>query len=469
MARITLTDFKNSLGITESYDIINAIINENPQFSEFANLTSAKDVAEFGTGLLASQTLQNDFIHTLVDRIGLVVIRHKLMNNPLKVFKQGTLEYGRKIEEIFTDLVKEHVYDPETAETEVYKREIPNVKTLFHERNRQVFYKQTISDQQLKAAFTNAQKFDEFLSTILTAVYNSAEVDEFRYTKLLIDNYYSKGLFKVLPVKVQANGIVEPKEFLTKARATARKMTLPMGTRDFNSMAVHTRTDLDDLYIIMDADTEAEIDVNQLASAFNLTYTEFIGRRIIVDGFASTGLKAVMVDKDFFMLYDQIFRLESQRNAQGLYWNYFLHIWQILSTSRFANAVAFVDEALLIQDVTQVIVTPAVGQVKSGKVLPMEAVTRSITANYTPENIVWSLENISMSEAEFNTIAFNYQTNQAKVELNSTMPLPVGGDVRVKATVKDPKSGEDVVGEAHVTITPDFNASPIIEEPPSEG
>ena len=468
MPRISIQDFKESLGITESYDIINAIINENPRFSEFSNLVNAQDIANFGIGLLADKTLQNDFIHTLVDRIGLVVVHHKLMQNPLKIFKKGTLEYGRKIEEIFTDLTREHVYDPEKAETEVFKREIPNVKTLFHERDRQVFYKQTISDQQLKAAFTNAQKFDEFLSTILTAIYNSAEVDEFRYTKLLIDNYFSKNLFKIVPVSVDpSTGIVNTKEFLAKARATATKMTLPMGTRDFNSMAVHTRTDIDDLYIIMDADTQAEVDVNELASAFNLSKADFIGRRILIDGFASTGLKAVMVDKDFFMLYDQVFRMESQRNAQGMYWNYYLHIWQVLSTSRFANAVAFVDSSMITNAVSQVIVTPTVGSLKSGHALDMEAIIRKIDLATDVTTLSWSLENVGLSTAEFGTISIQpTEQNAVKSKLVSSQPLPVDGDVRVKVTVQDPKSGRMIDGEAHISIIPDFNAPAV---PPSGG
>lgn len=463
MPRISIQDFKESLGIQESYDIINAIINENPRFSEFSTLQSAKDVANFGIGLLADKTLQNDFIHTLVDRIGLVVVHHKLMQNPLKIFKKGTLEYGRKIEEIFTDLTREHVYDPEKAETEVFKREIPNVKTLFHERDRQVFYKQTISDQQLRAAFTNAQKFDEFLSTIMTAIYNSAEVDEFRYTKLLIDNYFSKNLFKIVPVSVDpTTGIVNTKEFLAKARATATKMTLPMGTRDFNSMAVHTRTDIDDLYIIMDADTQAEVDVNELASAFNLSKADFIGRRILIDGFASSGLKAVMVDKDFFMIYDQVFRMESQRNAQGMWWNYFLHIWQVLSTSRFANAVAFVDSSMIDKSISQVIVTPTVGSVKSGRALDMEAITRMIDPTIKVESATWSIENVGLPSDEFSTISIQKsEGNPLSAKLISSQPLPVGGDVRVKATVKDPKSAKSVVGEAHITIIPDFNATAV--------
>ena len=67
MPRISIQDFKESLGITESYDIINAIINENPRFSEFSNLVNAQDIANFGIGLLADKHCRTIlFTHLLI-------------------------------------------------------------------------------------------------------------------------------------------------------------------------------------------------------------------------------------------------------------------------------------------------------------------------------------------------------------------------------------------------------------------
>ena len=41
------------------------------------------------------------------------------------------------------------------------------------------------------------------------------------------------------------------------------------------------------------------------------------------------------------MIWDVLQKFTEQYNAQGLYWNYFFHHCQILSTSLFGNAVAF--------------------------------------------------------------------------------------------------------------------------------
>lgn len=171
--RITFNDVKTSLGITESYDIVNAIRNsQGDNFKSYVPLATANNVAEVGAGILINQTVQNDFITSLVDRIGLVVIRQVSLNNPLKKFKKGQIPLGRTIEEIYTDITKEKQYDAEEAEQKVFEREMPNVKTLFHERNRQGFYHQTIQDDSLKTAFVSWGNFESFVSSIINAIYN---------------------------------------------------------------------------------------------------------------------------------------------------------------------------------------------------------------------------------------------------------------------------------------------------------
>lgn len=443
--RVTFNDVKTSLGVTESYDIINAIRNSaTDNFKTYVPLANAENVAEVGAGILVNQTVQNEFLTALVDRIGLVIVKSISLRNPLAKFKKGSLPMGRTIEEIFTDITKEKLYDVEEAEQKVFEREIPNVKTLFHERNRQSFYHQTIQDSSLKTAFLSWGNFESFIASIINAIYNSAEVDEYEYMKLIIDNYYSKGLFKVVKVDDPMASTGALTNFIKKARATALKMTLPQGTRDYNAMAVRTRSDIRDVHLFIDADLNAELDVDVLAKAFNMDRTTFLGNVTVIDGFASTGLKAVMVDKDWFMVYDTLQQMETIRNPRGLYWNYYYHVWQVLSASRFANAVAFVsgDD---VPAVTQVIVSPAIASVKQGK---SQAFTAYVRATDDKEHkVVWSVDGAStgtsISGDGVLTVAAN-ETNQ----------LTVKATVDIGTTDKP----NPVVGEAVVNVRPDSSS-----------
>lgn len=443
MARITITDVKTSLGLSETYDIVNAIRNSNPNVANYVPLANAENVAEVGQGILINQTIQNEFITSLVDRIGLVVVRQVSLANPLKKFKKGMMPQGRSIEEIFTDITKAKKYNPEDAESTVFRREIPNVKTLFHERNRQDFYEQTIQDSSLQSAFVTWGHFESFVSSIINAIYNSAEVDEYEYMKLLIDNYYSKGLFSVVKV-TKPNTETTAREFVKKMRATATKMTLPSGSRDYNALAVRTRSEMADLHLIIDADLNAEIDVEVLARAFNMEKTSFLGNLTVIDGFSSTGLEAVLIDKDWYMVYDNLMKLETIRNPKGLYWNYFYHVWQTLSVSRFANAVAFVSEE--VAPVTQVIVDPTILSLRAGKTFDYTAYVRATDGK--EHDVVWGVVGSAGTVVQSGTTV----NEKGKLTLADNQI----GQLLVTATVTYGELEEtvDVTGESIVTVIP---------------
>lgn len=455
MARITFKDVKLNLGITESYDIINAIRNSSSDlFRQYVPLANAENVAQVGAGILVTSAIQNEFITSLVERIGLVVLRNVTLKNQLKRFKKGQMPQGRTIEEIFVDITKEKLYDAEEAEATVFKREIPDVKTLFHERNRQGYYKQTIQDDSLKSAFTSWGNFEGFVASIINAMYNSSEVDEFKYMKLLIDNYYSKNLFTVVGVN-KPDTETTAREFIKKLRATALKMTLANGSRDYNSLAVHTRSEMDSLHLIIDADLAATVDVDVLAKAFNMDKTSFLGQITIIDNFASSGLEAVLIDEAFFMVYDTLQKMETIRNPQGLYWNYFYHVWQVLSTSRFANAVAFVSGE--VAPITQIIVDPNVGSMKAGKSMEFTAYVRAtdgldhaVTWTVVGDNGTEIIAGTSIDGNGVLTLAQS-QTGQLLVRATATYDIAGAGPDGIEGNADDTAT---VVGEAVITVIP---------------
>ena len=444
--RITIDNIKTSLGLTNTYDIINAIRNSSgDSFQRYVPLANAENVAQVGAGILLNQTMQNEFITSLVDRIGLVVLKSVSLENPLKRFKKGTMPLGRTIEEIFTDITKSHKYNAEEAETTVFKREIPNVKTLFHERNREEFYKQTIQDSSLQSAFVSWGTFESFLSQIINSIYNSAEVDEFLYMKLLIDNYYSKGLFKVVAVDAPVTETAS-RALVKKIRAFAGKATLPMGSRDYNALAVMNRVDMNDLHLIITADLQAEIDVEVLARAFNMNNTDFLGKVTVIDSFASPGLQAVLVDSEWFMVYDVLQKMETIRNPQGLYWNYLYHVWQVLSVSRFSTAIAFVSGE--VPAVTQVIIDPTILSIKAGNsftftpyIRATDTETHVLTWSIVPETGTTIASGTAVSSAGVLTVAA-LQEGQFTVKATTTYTTGV-----------DPNDVDhNVVGEAVVKV-----------------
>lgn len=58
-----------------------------------------------------------------------------------------------------------------------------------------------------------------------------------------------------------------------------------------------------------------------------------------------TNVKAVMLDENWFQIYDNNNKFTEKYVASGLYWNYFYHTWKTISSSPFANAIVFVTDS----------------------------------------------------------------------------------------------------------------------------
>ena len=109
-------------------------------------------------------------------------------------------------------------------------------------------------------------------------------------------------------------------------------------------MGVKTWSKPSELVLFVNKDVLVEVDVELLASAFHTSDTDMkvVPTIISMDDFGSlTNTYAILVDKDWFRVYDTLIHMEPQRNAQGLFTNYFYHHHQILSASTFKNAVRF--------------------------------------------------------------------------------------------------------------------------------
>ena len=179
-----------------SVDILNAIRNSASQeyrsYVPPANPNGAS-IREIGNIIMTFPALQNEFLSNLINRIGRVLITSKLYENPWTAFKRGRLEFGETIEEIFVNLAKPFVYDVETAENEVFKREISDVRAAFHVLNYQKFYKATIQQEQLRQAFLSWEGISDLIAKIVDSMYSAANYDEFITMKYLLARHILNG------------------------------------------------------------------------------------------------------------------------------------------------------------------------------------------------------------------------------------------------------------------------------------
>lgn len=351
------------------------------------------NIAEIGNPILNYEATRNEFLDALVNRIGMVIITSRSYNNPLKRFKKGMMSLGETVEEIFVNIIKAEPYylvddQGKTAAQDELERRLPNVLAAFHKRNRQDKYPVTIQNDDLRTAFLSYQGVEDLVSKIIEAVYTSDEYDEF----LLMKNvFFEAGIRGALrPVTVPGlDSDVNAKKTMTVFRQTALDLTFMRS--DSNFMGVTTHTPLDEQVIFILSSVAATVDVEVLASAFNMDKTNFIGRRVIVDDFGGLekeGVIAIAADEDWFMVFDNYLTMTSDYVASRLYYNYFLHHWETLSYSPFKNVVAFTTTA---PSITTVDVTP-----ETASVTKAAGGTVQLTASVTgtgliSNNVTWTI------------------------------------------------------------------------------
>lgn len=400
-----------------------------------------------GNVLTEFQPLANAFLSNLVNRIGRVIITSRLYENPWAGFKKGLLEYGETIEEIFVQLASPNQFDPVSAQTNVFKRRLPNVEVSFHTMNYQKFYPTTVSNDQLRQAFLSYQGVEDLIGRIIEQVYTGANYDEFLVMKYLIAQVALQRNIKAITI---------PTVTTDNARAVTTTMVsqakkLGYMSKVYNQAGVMTYTEPSSLYMILTTDIESIFDVEVLALSFNMNKAELLGRQVPVDGFGTfdndrlalifaddpyttftpfttqqltllSSIQGLMVDENWFMIFDNYYNMTEIYNPEGLYWNYFYHVWKTFSISPFSNSVLFTTE---VNAITSVAVSPATATISKASIpeTGSRKIQLTVTVNGTGfynSKVTWNVNNLSAEVDENGLVTIYPDVSVGKFSVTAT-------------------------------------------------
>lgn len=357
----------NALNAT-TVDIMN-VIRSNASYN-YQNsvpiISSYLEVPVVGEVIYGTPALANEFLNALLNRVALVRVKSATFNNPYKDLKKGYLEFGETIEEVFVEIAKVRLFNNEKVNEYEFKRTLPDVKAAFHAINWKVQYPVTIQDEDLRMAFTSENGVRDMIARIVDQIYTAAEYDEFLLFKYMLIKGVNAGEIKTVELP---NGSTD-KDYATEFRALSNELLFM--SNKFNSYPVYNTTPRDRQRIFMDARYNAKFDVEVLASAFNMDKADFMGRLTLIDNWtdfdnarwativgegnpvsevtaaelsAMQNVKAIILDEEWFQVYDNLARMTEKYAASGLYWNYFYNNWKTVSWSPFANAVVIKEAA----------------------------------------------------------------------------------------------------------------------------
>lgn len=427
------SDYKTtSLG---NVDILNAIRNDASQeFADAIPVASGDNVREVGRLIMADQDYTSEFLMALVNRIGRTIITAKSWNNPLAKFKMGLLEMGEVVQDIFINSVEERVYSMYDAETNVFKIAIPDIRACYYAINSQKVYKATINESMIAQAFLSKNGLYDLVNKIMSRMQLQDEDYEFKVMQNCIKDCADKGQFYPVVLSNAPTDESSAKELVKQARAMFSKMKYP--STQYNFAGVKNLSNIDDILIIIDSDTEALLDVNVLASAFNMEKAEFLGHLVVIPKMPVANCYAIMCDKNWWKVWDNKITTQNIYNTEGLYYNTTFHHWATYHYSPFENAIIFTTNTSAITSLT----------------ITNSAITANADTTVTIEPTIVATGNASKAiifEATSGSQYIAEMTSDGKTcQVKIRPDAPVGATISIKAT-----SNFDNTKNATATIT----------------
>lgn len=333
------------------------------------NVPVLKDnnLASFKEAFFAYQPAINEFYVGLVNLFAKIIWNTDRFNHKLSFLKKGNYTIGYDIEEIHTNPVNPALYD-NTDGAGILGDYPPEVLTAFYRENRHDVFPLTTNSEILSRAMDSWERLGNFINSTRIAVDNGNALREFNLLKQSIVGMYEKSGFVtrevdsstddgVADLMEQLRTDINDMQFLSSKFNKYKELS--GGEKEAQSVS-----EKDNICIICTTKAEAKVR-RYLSGVFNLQELEDANRFILVDDFgydiyekqgsarqlAITGHKTtpisfIVADKNFVQWYDRLNVEYEFKNGFTLNINTFVHIWQMISVSPFANAVCYIDKTI---------------------------------------------------------------------------------------------------------------------------
>ena len=406
----------NRLGmkINDATELASYIINQTPELSAVVDLPTQGDkdfIPKLGELISSDNRYKNAFLNT-VNEIAMTVIKDNTWNNPWDSFtEKGTFRFGDSVRELYVDIA--NVYDYHSYENDVdhfLDNVIPDVYNYIHIINYEKFYKTTTSDEQIAMAFKDDASFFRMIESIVDSLYEG-----YKYDKYIVEKYMlCRRILDGTMTSIQIDNSLDNRGKVAFMKSISNKMTFR--NPKYNPAGVKSFSPFDRQYLIMDTDFEAQVSTITMAQSYFRDEADFRTNMALCDGFnnhdtvrlaellgiqtpftddeltALATIPAVIVDRDFFQVYNKAFDTNAEvagrmwENPETLKTNHWLHTKKVISTSPFAPAVVFTTTA---PNVTSVTVSPSTATVDVGQTLKLSATVA--TAGFANKAVTWSV------------------------------------------------------------------------------
>lgn len=319
-------------------------------------IDDSTDISAFAEPILNFPVVYNEFCDILVNKLVYSQFESMTFENPLRVLDGDRIPLGYAGEHVYVNPAKGRGFNVNDFAGLLVKYEA-DVKVEYHAINSDLQYCVTVSRQQLKKAMTSWDNLAEFITSLSNSLYNGAYIDMFRFTKNIITGAYKENR-GVIETVTAISDEATAKAFVERARELYLNFQLP--STQYNAWAknggsgrpITTWTRPEDIVLVIKNSLRAKLDVDVLASAFNIDRTTLLGNIITVDSFDAydddgnlvydgSAIVGGIFDKAWFKIKTQDMFMENFYNSNNRTMQYYLNVIRMYNMSLFANGVIF--------------------------------------------------------------------------------------------------------------------------------
>lgn len=355
------------------------------------------DIGSFSASIVADQTIANEFMSRLIKRIVYTQIENKRFRNKLKMLEGDRMPLGAIGQEIYINPAKGRRFNVDDFAGLLAKYDA-DIKVQYPAVNTDIQYPVTITREKLRSAFVSWNDLNDFVSGISNSLYNGAYIDEYRFTKNLVGNAYRTNSVQMQTVSAVSDETTG-KAFVKALRNAYLDFQEPSARNNAwekvggYGKAVVTWSNPEDIVLLIRNDILTNIDVDVLASAFNMDRTNFLGRVLSVDNFDKydeegnktfdgSAILALVADKSWFRIKEQDMALDEFYNANNRTWQMYLNMVKMYNYSVFANAKLIVTSLPTVKP-TEIKFVPNTASVEETGTKELVVVTTPYQANAT--------------------------------------------------------------------------------------
>ena len=276
----------------------------------------------------------------MIGKIAHQIIQGIETKDPLAVFDKVPVDNGDTIEQAVVNLIDPNAYDP-TGAGALTRETATSVAVRYFNNWQRHTYKKTIDMSILRKVMTNGASAEEVADKIVSSMSRSRIHDKYKSLVALLQWGRQVGSYDVSTAVIQktgstisagGDGRIDSKAILRKLKNTIKGFGYV--STSYNVPAIKQSSALDDIYVVMSYKLRNALDVDELAGVFNLEKDRIDAKIIEID---DDDAYIYVLDQNAILDFTRLNEMVSQLNADGLFYNYFLHIEDMFAVSPLFN------------------------------------------------------------------------------------------------------------------------------------